>query len=182
MRHSSNLSYTIFWSPWKAGLQPHPLLPLLPLEALLLVLSCHSLGINHANLDAVLQTSQPCPLPGGALLTLLPVLGSGLFFGIFAGRSPSPQALLCKVTGNGPFPLLLAHYVFPAPWFSVTLLPSLKGSHWIDCHFFFWFCWFQNSQVQEEHWTHAGLWWQLEWRDKWIRCNWQVLWFLSHEK
>lgn len=91
---------------------------LLPLEALLLVLSCHSLSISPANLDAVLQTSQPYPFSRGSLPILLHVFGSGLFLSIFARRSPSPQTLPCKATGNGLFPLVLAHYVFHAPCFS----------------------------------------------------------------
>lgn len=129
-----------------------------PLESLLLILSCHSLNITYAHCHAVHQTSQPHPHPGRCLLTPQCMLGSGLCLGIFAGSSPSPQALLRKAPGNEPFALLSAHFVFPAPSFPASLLPSLKGSHSIYCLCFsikgftravllFWFCPFQTFQV-----------------------------------
>lgn len=110
--------------PWRVGFNT-PLST--PLESLLLVLSCHSFNITYADCHAVHQTSQPPLHPGRCLLTPQCVLGSGLFLGIFAGRSPSPQALLCKATGNEPFPLLSAHSVFPVPCFPVEFIAIFKG-------------------------------------------------------
>lgn len=112
--------------PGSTGLQPHPLLSHL-LMSPLLVLSCHSLSISCANLDAVLQTSQPCPLSRGSLTTLLCVFGSGLFLCIFAGRSPSLQALLCKEVDSFPCTYHIMSSLLHI--FLSRLLLSLKGSH-----------------------------------------------------
>lgn len=96
--------------------------------------------------------------PGRCLLTPQCVLGSGLFLGVFAGRSPSPQALLCKATRNEPFPLLSAHSVFPVPCFPVEFIAIFKGltfyllsvlpiRGFTRAVLLFWFCPFQTFQL-----------------------------------